>query len=185
MHIGWVCFSQEIHPQCHSWNQDALPQWEWVLTNILPCADPPVGKFHNPNNSSFAALPHAMFQMLCLIMQMENCCFSLHCEICTCVDVQISSQPLACVISSALWWRWYAMWSRPGIWFLCIAVCITSSPVSIKTSFLNGFSLARHQKFFWDEVALSNNVWHGAGCCCKKNSSSLFLVPLCYHWVTL
>lgn len=64
MHVGWVCFSQEIHPQCHSWNQDALPQWEWVLTNILPCAEPPVGKFHNPNNSSFAALPHAMFQML-------------------------------------------------------------------------------------------------------------------------
>lgn len=102
-------------------------------------------------------------------MQMDNHCFSLHSEICTCVDLQISSQPLACVTSSALWSRWAEsshaedILYRPEIWFLCPAVCPTSGIVSSKPSFLNNFSLARHQKFFWDEVALSNNVWHGAG----------------------
>lgn len=102
------------------------------------------------------------------MMQMDNCCFYLHSEICTCVDLKISSWPLVCVISSALWSRWaesspaehILYW--PEIQFLCPAVCPTSSPVSSKPSFLNSFSLARHQKFFWDEVALSNNVWHGA-----------------------
>lgn len=102
------------------------------------------------------------------MMQMDNCCFYLHSEICTCVDLKISSRPLVCVISSALWSRWaesspaehILYW--PEIQFLCPAVCPTSSPVSSKPSFLKSFSLARHQKFFWDEVALSNNVWHGA-----------------------
>lgn len=42
-HVGWVWFSQEIYPQCPK-QTDALPQWDWDLTKILPCAEPPTGK---------------------------------------------------------------------------------------------------------------------------------------------
>lgn len=134
-------------------------------------------------------------------MQVENCCFSLHSEICTCVDLQISSQPLACIIPSALWPRWAEsspaehILYRPEIWVLCPAVCPSSSPVSSKPSFLNSLSLARHQKFFWDEAAQSNNVWAGAGqqdvavrkivvlyfLCPSATTVDNFLAPMYFH----
>lgn len=85
------------------------------------------------------------------------------------VNLQISSQLLGtCVISSAFWSRRTEpspavhILYRPEIWFQCPAV----PPAALSPAtplFSTALSLESHQKFFWDEIALSDKVWHGAG----------------------
>lgn len=158
-------------------------------------------EFHNPSNSSSAALHHfldAVFddadgQFLFFFAQ-----WNMHLWRPSNLLPALGLCHLFCFVIKVSWTqpcRAHPMYVTDMVSAPCSLLhqqpCLQQTFFPQKRFlFLNNFSLARHWKFFWDEVALSNNVWHGAG---QQDVAvrkilvlnffiSCALVPLCYHW---